>query len=202
MKTVFLEIRLPKTSEETPESMASFFSSLLSVRYLPWWKRPFFGIWRLPNFSFEMLVENSLIHFYVAIPENYQNFFESQLAANYPRALFAKAHDPLETFADQPYIALGRLILGNGCFYPLKTYKDFREVDPLSSVLGALGKAKQNEKALFQMIIQPADPAWQSRPEIKFYLVFPTQLTLKGEDLFPSQELLRKKFPKVASGLL
>jgi len=156
---VVLEIRVPKLSEETPESSAQLFASLGHLPSIPFWKKLFV---RPISLSFEIAVVNQVIHFYLVVPENYVSYFESQLSAQYPKVLINKVSDFLPSFLTSPYLALGQLTLTAPFYFPLKTYKDFKEVDPLSGILGVLGKARQDEGMLVQIIIEPTGSGWRA----------------------------------------
>jgi hypothetical protein len=46
---------------------------------------------------------------------------------------------------------------------PTKTYQDFKDIDPLSSVLGFLSKRNPNEAAMIQILVTPASFAWADK---------------------------------------
>src|SRR5690606_21519080 len=58
-------------------------------------------------------------------------------------------------------IAATNLTLSNGQFYPLKTYVDFSETDPLSAVLGSLGKLGPGQTALIQLLVATSNDRWK-----------------------------------------
>lgn len=60
-------------------------------------------------------------------------------------------------------LSLGQMKLSSGFLYPLRTYKDFKEVDPMSSLLGILSKAKPNDKIVMQFLIVPVNSSWQRK---------------------------------------
>lgn len=70
------------------------------------------------------------------------------------------ADDYLDNFKSGA-VSATQLALTNPFYFPLKTYKDFRDVDPLSSILGTLAKANPDEKMLIQIVFAPASSKWQ-----------------------------------------
>ncbi|RJQ38797.1 DUF87 domain-containing protein [Candidatus Microgenomates bacterium] len=167
---VILEVKTSRTEEETPEAMVQFLTSLtgLKTRFFFFWRR---GV----PISLEIAVINQSIRFFISVPQRYQAFIESQLISQYPKALIVKSKDYvpviLNSFQDlqempklrHNALALGQLKLSSGFLYPLKTFKDFKEVDPLSSLLGVLSKAKPNEQVCIQFLLVPTNSSWQSK---------------------------------------
>ncbi len=132
---VILEIKTPRDSGETPESMVQFLSGLAGLKNPNGWFRK-----KGVPISFEIAAFDQSIHFFVVVPANYQSFLESQLLSQYPRALISKiSKDHMNFFSDDDSsYQTSRFRLEYGTIYPLKTYKDFKDVDPLSFLLGVL----------------------------------------------------------------
>ena len=103
-----------------------------------------------------------MIHFFAVIPESSSGYFESQLTAQYPSALIYKTRDHLPEITKAPFLALGQLNLANSFYLPLKSYRDFRDVDPLSSILGVMAKAKKGESLMIQILVEKAG-SWQNK---------------------------------------
>jgi len=158
-KTVF-EIRVPKDSEETPEAAAALFSVFSD------YKTGFFKALLQGRrcISLEIVLDNQLVHFYAAVAPEFEAYFLSQLTAQYPKALVAKIKDFLPEWLRlyRDKLAFGQLQLSGAYYYPLKTYHDFKDVDPLSGLLGMLGKATPQDHALIQYLIVPAPSAYYS----------------------------------------
>lgn len=155
---VVLELRTPKTGEETPENMAQVFATLFAGGHIPHWKR----LWiKVRTVSFEIACFNQTIHFYTVVPSSFQTFIESQLASQYPKILINSVPDYLSNINKSPYLAIGNLQLASPFYYPIKTYKDFKEIDPLSSIVGVLSKYGPNENGLIQIVTEPPHFNWQ-----------------------------------------
>lgn len=158
---VVLEVQNARESEESPLAMEQVFAalgsggghqSLLSRLFNPGHTPPFF--------SLEMVSVNSRIHFFVVTPESLRGYLESQLTAQYPRLLIAKAHDYAEHFLSLPHAA-GQLVYGNSYYLPIKTYKDIKDLDILSGVAGQFAKLAPQEALALQIRVSPAGTAWQ-----------------------------------------
>ncbi len=154
---ILLEIRTSRTGEETPEAMAQFLTNLsnLRFRHLLLFKR---GI----PVSLEIAIIEQLIHFYVSVPPAFQSFIESQLISQYPKASIVKTKDYLPEILTDKTVFLGQLKLEHDFVYPLRTFVDFKEVDPLSSVISALSKNQKGDKVSIQYLLYPVGNRWQS----------------------------------------
>ncbi|HUD09993.1 MAG TPA: DUF87 domain-containing protein [Patescibacteria group bacterium] len=156
---VILEIKTPRNTEETSEAMTQFLSSLVNL------KRQIVYFYRrgIP-ISLEIATFEQRTHFFIVIPQKFQTFIEGQLTAQYPKALIAKNKDYLPDILSSPgELYEGRLKLKHGALFPIKTYKDFKDVDPLSSILGILAKLDKDDKAVIQYLLVPIGTGWQTK---------------------------------------
>jgi len=138
-----LEIRLPQGNEFTPEAMSSLLSNFTQLPRPSFFGR-LFGASPLV-ISLEIALFDNQIHFCLASPASHLEFFRSQILAQYPTALIKTIPDYLPAKAAQlragPHFAHNRLSLGRPSAYPLKTVRDFRDTDPLTSILSPLSRA-------------------------------------------------------------
>jgi hypothetical protein len=156
---VLLEIKTARSGEETPEAMKQFLLGLVNLKKVI---IPYFWSWGIP-FSLEVAVIDQLIYFFLSIERTYQGFIESQLVSQYPKALIGKAEDYLpKLFENRNTLALGQMKLKAGYLYPIHTYKDFKEVDPLSNLLGVLSKAQIGDLIAIQFMLHPVGNHWQT----------------------------------------
>jgi hypothetical protein len=157
---VLLEVKTSRTGEETPEAMVQFLSSLTGLKKLiiP-------GLLKLGlPFSLELAVVDQMVHFFISVPSKYQAFVESQLIAQYPKALMAVQKDYLpELFAQKETLSVGQMKLTHGHLYPIRTYADFKDVDPMSSLLGMLSKSQPGDVVSIQFLLVPVGNGWQKR---------------------------------------
>ncbi len=157
---VLLEIKTSRTGEETPEAMVQFFSSLANLK-----KRIlYFHVLGIP-ISFEIGLINQTIHFYISAPVHLATFIQSQLVSQYPKAILTKVKDPLaeQLTGREKAASLGQMKLTAGFMYPIRTYKDFKDVDPMSSLLAVLSKAKVSDFAWIQLLVLPISSGWQAK---------------------------------------
>ncbi len=153
-----LELRTPKTAEETPDHMQQVFSALFAGGHIPHWKR----LWiKVRTLSFEIASFGQAIHFYTVVPRSFKTFIESQLTSQYPKILISEIPDYIGNITKTPFLAIGNLQLASPFYYPIKTIKDFKEIDPLSSIIGVLSKFTPEESCVIQIVIEPPHFNWQ-----------------------------------------
>lgn len=163
----FFEIRVPKYSEVSPEAMAACFQALPQI------KNSIFDslLGKEEALTFELVTWNQRIYFMAAVPASITSYFTSQLTAQYPQALISPVGDYLPFFfpenSDQKtqmqVSTFGKIIMANPFYLPLKTYKDFTDIDPLSTILGTLAKADPDDKILVQFVVTAAPKSWQKQ---------------------------------------
>lgn len=155
---VHLQIRNPKDDETPIEAATQIFSSLLPA-YLPIWKR----LWIKPKYyAFELFLYQQTIYFYVSIPKSTESFVTSLITSSFPNCAISKTSDPLPHILKSAAIAIGE-VTPTYYYLPTKTYQDFKEIDPLSSVLGFLSKRLPEETAVVQILITPSSFAWADK---------------------------------------
>jgi hypothetical protein len=152
-----IEVRLPKSSEKTPEAAAQLFAAFSS---LP--KKPLFSLKPPLCLSFEIVSVDQVIHFLIVCPKDWQSYVESQVSAQYPESVMTiLPKDYLSAYLQNFTPSVGQLALGNNFYLPLRTYQDLKEADLLSSVLGTMSKANPTDFLAYQLLIaQPGN--WQS----------------------------------------
>ncbi len=114
---------------------------------------------RNDHISFEIVVKDGVISFYVAIPDRWKEFVEQQIHAQYPHADITQETD-YNIFKPTSHIVGAYLHLKNRSAFPLKTYKKM-DSDPLVAILNPLSKMSANDGALIQFIVRPATPHWR-----------------------------------------
>ncbi|MDD5437876.1 MAG: type IV secretion system DNA-binding domain-containing protein [Patescibacteria group bacterium] len=121
-----------------------------------------FGAWlrgRKDNFGFEMVVQKSLISFYVTCPRKQRQFIESQIQAQYPHASIEEEED-YNIFKPDSAIVASHLTFKRPSYFPIKTYKKM-ESDPMNTITNALSKIGDKDGAAIQFLVRPADPKWR-----------------------------------------
>lgn len=205
-----LELRSGRDSEHTPESAAQLFATLPKLKNSLLTKFQH----KTESISFEILVQNQTIYFMCYCPTRLQEYLKSALIASYPQLLITEIQgDPLQyflpehqaifaTYNQQPFLELGKLELSQQEAYTLKTYQDFSEVDPLSSLLSVLSQAQPLDLILVQLTVAPDSQSWKKKGWS--LLKTPTPTKEPGESIFVSvdkpamHQLIEKKLNLVS----
>ncbi len=155
--TVTLELRTPRSAEQTAEAMIQFFTALPSP------PRGVMGFWRqAPAITLEFLNQGQMTYCLASVPVNLSDYLQSQLAAAYPEILIKPlAHNPLEEFRESKPKDGGELKFSAASYFPLRTFRDYKESDPLASVLSALSKLSEGETAMIQLTIRKTRERWK-----------------------------------------
>ncbi len=158
---VLLEVKNSRESEEPVSAMEQVFAALSTGKGRGGIFQNLFGP-RHGNryFSFEIVSVNTRIHFFVGVPQNLQSYLESQITAQYPKVLLAPVTDWAPHFLSLPH-ATGQLTMTNSFYFPLRTYKDVKDLDLLASVLGVMAKLPMGEAFAVQIRVTPAGTNWQ-----------------------------------------
>ncbi len=157
---IILEIKVPRDNEITPEATSQMIANLAGALRHSFADRLLRR--KRPSITLEIATFEQAIHFYVVIPDGYQTYFESQLIAQYPVAITIPARNYLTDWFSKSYILSSQMMLGNSYFYPIRTYLDSKDLDPLASILGVMSKAGPNDKILVQFVLSWAGTGWQN----------------------------------------
>jgi hypothetical protein len=153
--SVLLSVALPRNNEIKIDAMEQLFSSLYSIKKGGFWQK--FDI--QPTISFEMVAKQEDIRFFVWAPKKLKDLVEKQINGNYPDAEIIET-DEYNIFTNDGKVAYKSFQLGKGNIYPLKTFKDLA-TDPMGGITSALAKMGPGEAAAIQVVISPAESAWQ-----------------------------------------
>lgn len=156
---VIREVRNSRDSEETAVAMEQVLDALGSQGSSKGLFSSVFGGSEQRFFSFEIGVFEGVIHFYVVSRKQDVSYLEGQLTSQYPKLSLTPVSDYIGRLLLLPHAA-AQLSLTNPFYVPLKTYKDVRDVDLLSSVVGHLGKL-DGQQTVIQIRIVPAGRMWQ-----------------------------------------
>lgn len=156
---IHLYVRNPKADETPIESATQIFASALPYPYIPLWKRLL--LVHPKTYAFELYLLNQLIYFYATVPQESETFIQSLISSSFPQTKIVRTTDPMAIVFKSPRTAVGQVILNSYPYLPIKTYFDFKDVDPMSSVLGFMAKQPPQIRMAVQIIITPAYYAWQ-----------------------------------------
>jgi len=151
-----LQIRNPKDDETPIESGTQIFASLLPS-YIPLWKRFYL---HPKTYAFEIYLISQKLYFYVTTPSASETLISSLVQSSFPTSTVKKTSDPMNLVFKSPRFSIGEVVLNSYSYLPTKTYFDFKDVDPLSALLGFLSKQPAHLKFAVQIAITPAYFAW------------------------------------------
>ena len=152
-----LQIRNPKEDETGPEAASQIFSSLLTG-INPIFSRLFNPV---DNYAFEIYLTGQSVYYYVTIPESRDSLLQSLIQASYPQSAITRTSDPLDVILKNPVVATAELRLQKTYTLPIKTYAEFSEVDPITSVIGLLSKQEPWFRACVQVLVTTPSFTWQ-----------------------------------------
>jgi len=151
------EDRLEQIKEEIgiTETLFSTIAGLKAQRGPLHWLRG-----RSDHFSFELVMHNGLITFYVAVPKRLRQFVEQQIHAQYPYAQIEEMTD-YNIFTEKSSIVGAYLDSKRKPMFPFKTYKKM-DSDPLMALLNILAKARENNSSLaIQYVVRSSHRRWR-----------------------------------------
>lgn len=151
-----LQIRNPKDDETPIESGTQIFASLLPS-YIPLWKRFYL---HPKTYAFEIYLISQKLYFYVTTPSTSETLIGSLVQSSFPTSTVKKTSDPMNIVFKSEKVSVGEVVLNSYSYLPTKTYFDFKDVDPLSALLGFLSKQPPYLKFAVQIAVTPAYFAW------------------------------------------
>lgn len=155
VEMVTLEIRLPKDNEIKIDAAEQMFGSFSSLKKSGW-----FSFLDLDDvISFEIIGQQSQIHFCVSAPSRIVDLVEKTIYSYYPTADIKKIDEP-NIFFEEGKVAYGALVTKEIAYMPIKTYKDLPS-DSLAATTSALSKLGEGEAAMIQILIRPAEGKWK-----------------------------------------
>lgn len=175
LKWVFLEIRIPRLNERSPQGMEQVLAAIHALINAPGDLQERYWDGEVSRwYSFEMVSFGGEVHFYLRAPLRQKNLIQAAFFAYYPDVEIIEAEDYAERLphnADEVYedgldIWGSEMVLKRSSMYPIKSYHDFeapeeeRQFDPLSSFLEVLGKLAANEFVGIQINCVPLKAEW------------------------------------------
>jgi hypothetical protein len=158
-----LELKVPRENEYTLETAAAFFSSFSKIMSSPSFFSKIMGK-KQEALVLEIVCSNQKISFYAILDEKLIPYFESQILATYPLVSITRKEEFPENWQEKKFYC-GQMVQTNSYYYPIKTQEDFKDTDPLNSLLAIMSKAKPEDKMAIQYTLLPAPSSWQSRAQ-------------------------------------
>ncbi len=113
---------------------------------------------RHDHFSLEIVANQGLISFYVAVPSYFRDYMEQHINAQYPRAQIEEVED-YNIFKPQSTIMSTTLRLRKPYIFPIRTFRQL-DVDPLNALTNVLSKIDRDEGAVIQYVVRSAKRQW------------------------------------------
>ena len=158
LKLSHLQIRNPKDDETPIEAGTQIFASLLPYQHVPWWKRFFI---HPKTYAFELFLLSQTLYFYVTTPSENETLIQSLVTSSFPMSVVKKTTDPMTMVFKSKKVAVGEIVLDSYYYLPTKTYFEFKDVDPLSALVGFLSKQSPHFKIAVQIVFTQASFPWQ-----------------------------------------
>ena len=149
----------PKNQEELSVKisiMETFFANIAGLKAQKGIKPYFFG--RTDHLSFEIILKEGLIYFYVVVPEKLKDYVEQQITAQFPDAMVEEVED-YNIFNPKGEVVGSMLKFRKEYIYPIKTYKKLN-TDSLNALTNTLSKLDKNSGAAIQIIVRSSTPEW------------------------------------------
>lgn len=134
-----------------------FFSSLSSLCRHDFWSEM---LGHQPTLSFEIVVENDRISFYLVCPKGLVSQIEKQLNSFYPHAQIERVNGHNIFSVEQGVVAAAVLVTSKRYIFPIKTYKQL-DAEPLNSITNVLSKMGEGSNAAIQLVISPLSDRWR-----------------------------------------
>jgi len=159
-KLQIYEIRLPQQNEYTIESALSFFTTLALSAKKTFSEKLLRQHALLA--SLEIVLQKGQIFFFLVCPTSNAEYLKSQLLAQFSTALLIQPKtDYLESLTAPVFYT--QMTASRGSSYPLKSAKDFKDVDPLTSVLAPLSRNSTAEDIfVYQILLSPTPSSWKN----------------------------------------
>lgn len=156
MEMVTLEVKISKDNEikiDAAEQMFHYFNSLK--------KTGWFSFLEIEDvLSFEIVAKKADIRFYISAPNKIVDLVEKTIYGFYPTADIMKVDEP-NIFSENGSVAYTAMVTKEKeAYLPLKTYKDM-STDSLASITSAMSKMEDDEGAMIQILIRPAESKWK-----------------------------------------
>ncbi|MDD5251518.1 MAG: DUF87 domain-containing protein [Patescibacteria group bacterium] len=116
---------------------------------------------RQDAFSFEIVSQQGLVSFYIAVPESRKDFIEQQVHAHFPHAQIEEVED-YNVFVPNGAVVAARLLFRRMPAFPLKTFRKL-EHDPLNALANALAKVDKADGAAIQVVVRSSRRRWRRR---------------------------------------
>ncbi|NTU72653.1 type IV secretion system DNA-binding domain-containing protein [Candidatus Roizmanbacteria bacterium] len=155
LEMVSLEVKIPKDNEIKIDAAEQMFASFASLKKSGWLS--FLEVDDV--LAFEIIGKKTDIRFYVSAPNRIVDLVEKSIYGYYPTADIRKVDEP-NIFTENGKVAYASLVQRDYAFMPMKVFKDIPN-DTLGAVTSALSRMDEEEGAIIQILIRPAQSKWK-----------------------------------------
>ncbi len=154
---ITLEVRLPQNNEIKIEAADQMFNALYSLKK----SFPDNLIKGEVTLALEIVGTKEGISFYVTCPNDLVDMIEKTIYAYYQEADINRSKLINLEHEKGKKLKMGYLIQKEAGYRPIKTYKELA-VDSLSNITSVMSNVHEGEKAILQVLIQPAGNSWKN----------------------------------------
>jgi len=148
------ETEQKKPLAEVIAEVEGLYASLGGLKPHGGFKTWLFG--RYDHWSFETILgEDNLITFYMAVPQYLVDYVKQQLFSCYPHLQVEEIED-YNIFNRQGFVACAYLKLAKQNMFPILTYKQMNNTDPLVSAISVLSKFTPGQTGAIQIVLRSA----------------------------------------------
>ncbi len=170
---IILKVQLPKVSKSSDQKsdektlqqiqeeisvMETFFAAIGGLKPEKGFKTWLFG--RNDDISFEIVLLEGKIMFFISVPKYLRSFLEQQIHGQFPEAFIEEVLD-YNIFSPQGVVVGGYLVFRREYLFPIKTYKNLQS-DPLNAILNTFNKFDKDEGAAIQILARSAKKKWHN----------------------------------------
>ena len=157
---VLLKLQTGRDAQQTPEAIAQVFATLPAIRNARWHRLLGYE----EAISFEIAVCDQLITFYAHVPDRFADYLRGAITAAYTEALVTKAtDDPFDSLLERPgegVLLAANIGLRAAAEFPIRTYRDSPETDPLAAALSALSRVEPDDLVVLQCLVGQHCSSW------------------------------------------
>ena len=180
---VYMQVTLPRKDSKLDQEkqtekdfkekvgvMEQFYRNIHEIRELNLWNR--FKSWLVNHdmVSFELVLKNKELYFYVVTYKYFKTLIEKQITSYYPDADITYVK-PYELGKKGDSIKAFYLYERRKYWFPVKTYKTL-ENDPLNDITNVFSKLQENDFASIQIVVNSIGKGWCKKAEREGAMMF------------------------------
>ncbi|MFA6382967.1 MAG: hypothetical protein WCX17_00915 [Parcubacteria group bacterium] len=172
LQWTYLEIIPPKDIEKGPKGFESLYQGIAGVVVTIVPLDKYLNGTLMDRFSFEIVGEEGVMHFYVRTQKKFRNLIEAQLYAQFPGTEIVEVEDYTQKFPktvpNKDWDLWGAdIMFAEPDELPIKTYDKFEEditgtmIDPLAAMAEVIGTLGPGQHIWLQYVLDPQPELWK-----------------------------------------